>query len=76
MDELDSKLGGECRKAAEAAGRALGWVADNAERVGAERPSIERRLRKATVTANKLALAAERPMCVGVFGRARPASPI
>jgi len=68
MDELDSKLGGECRKAAEATGRALGWVADNAERVGAERPSIERRLRKATVTANKLALAAERPMCVGVFG--------
>ncbi len=68
MDELDSKLGGECRKAAEAAGQALGWVADNAERVGAERPSIERRLRKATVTAGKLALAAERPMCVGVFG--------
>ena len=68
MDELDSKLGGECRKAAEAASQALGWVADNAERVGAERPSIERRLRKATVTANKLALAAERPMGVGVFG--------
>lgn len=68
MDELDSKLGAECRKAAEAAGQALGWVADNAGRVGAERPSLERRLRKATVTAGKLALAAERPMCVGVFG--------
>lgn len=68
MDELDSKLGGACRQTAEAASQALAWIGDNPERVGAEKPSIERRLRKATVTANKLALAAERPMCVGVFG--------
>ena len=68
IDAADRQLADACRRAAEASGQALAWTADNAERLGSERPSIERQLRKSTVQAGKLALAAERPMCVGVFG--------
>lgn len=68
MEDADRKLGAECRKAADSALAALQWVQDNAERLGAERSSLERQLREARVEANKLATAAERPMCVGVFG--------
>lgn len=68
MEEADRKLGAECRKAADGALAALQWVQDNAERLGAERSSLERQLRESRVEASKLATAAERPMCVGVFG--------
>jgi len=68
IDAADRQLAEDCRKAAEASGQALAWTADNAERLGSERAAIERQLRKATVHAGKLAQAAERPMCVGVFG--------
>lgn len=46
------------------------WVADpeNAELVGAERALIEKELRRGEIRARKLAEAAERPMCVGVYG--------
>jgi hypothetical protein len=68
IDAADRQLAEACRKAAEASGQALAWTGDNAERLGSERAAIERQLRKSTVQAGKLALAAERPMCVGVFG--------
>jgi len=68
IDAADRQLAEACRKAAEASSQALAWTTDNAERLGSERTAIERQLRKSTVQAGKLALAAERPMCVGVFG--------
>lgn len=68
LDQADLDLGAACRRTAEAAGDALGWIGDNQEKLGSERAAIERQLRKSVVTANKLAAAAERPMCVGVFG--------
>jgi hypothetical protein len=68
IDAADRQLAEACRRAADASAQALAWTSDNAERLGSERPAIERQLRKSTVQAGKLALAAERPMCVGVFG--------
>ena len=68
IDAADRQLAEACRKAAGASADALSWTGDNAERLGSERAAIERQLRKATVQASKLAQAAERPMCVGVFG--------
>jgi len=68
MEEADLQLGAACRRTAEAASDSLRWVAENPAKLGSQRAAIERQLRKSVVTAGKLAAAAERPMCVGVFG--------
>ncbi|WP_035694228.1 virulence factor SrfC family protein [Azospirillum halopraeferens] len=59
-----------CTRTAELAGSALDWITDreNADIVGSQVPSLTRELRRAASRARKLATAAERNMCVGVFG--------
>jgi hypothetical protein len=59
-----------CRQAMDAARDGLAWIAspENAERVGGERPTAERQLKKSAIAARKALAAADRPMCVAVFG--------
>ncbi len=57
-----------CRGTAEAATLAVRWFADNPGQVKQEHASLLREFRKFSLAASKLAVAAERPMCVGVFG--------
>jgi hypothetical protein len=64
------ELAAACMQVADLAGQALDWIADeeNAETVGSQTPVLTRELRRAASRARKLATAAERNMCVGVFG--------
>lgn len=59
-----------CTRVADLAGQALDWINDgeNAETVGSQTAALTRELRRAASRARKLAVAAERNMCVGVFG--------
>ncbi len=68
MSAEDAELAGLCRSTADAAARALRWIGDNADQVKLEQASLLREFRKFQNSANKLAAAVERPMCVGVFG--------
>jgi hypothetical protein len=63
-------LAATCSQVADLAGQALEWIAEeeNAETVGSQTPVLTRELRRAASRARKLATAAERNMCVGVFG--------
>src|SRR5262245_26905217 len=49
---------------------ALAWVRNdvNARRISSVRSTLDRELRRASIEADRLAKALERPMCVGVFG--------
>jgi hypothetical protein len=64
------ELAAACTQVADLAGQALDWITDeeNAETVGSQTPVLTRELRRAASRARKLAVAAERNMCVGVFG--------
>ncbi len=53
---------------AEAAKESLEWFKRNEKLLGPRRSGLERSFKKAAVEAQKLSLAAERPMSVGVFG--------
>lgn len=66
--EKDEALGKDCRRVLDAAGEALGWVADNAKLVGPARAGIERALKRNIVEARRLGTAAVRPMSAAVFG--------
>jgi len=63
-------LAQQCRDVAALTESAGTWLMDdkNADIVGRERDSISRTLHRAGLQARRLGKAAERPMCVGVFG--------
>lgn len=67
LRDKDRALGLRCREAATAAAEAVEWL-------GAHRPpsprisALQKQLRRHAVEARRLAVAAERPMSVGVFG--------
>ena len=64
------KIAQAARECASVAAEAIRWFEDaaNSDKVGAERSGLVRDLRRITARSQKLAVAAERPMCVGVFG--------
>ncbi len=64
----DAALAAAARGTAEAAGEAVTWLADNRGKVREEAQAIARDFRKFARRARKLEAAAERPMCVAVFG--------
>lgn len=64
----DASLAAEARNTAEAAAEAVGWLGDNRAKVREEAQAIARDFRKFARRARKLEAAAERPMCVAVFG--------
>jgi hypothetical protein len=68
MGEEDAALASRCTKVAEAAAGAVGWIADNAATVREAGPALARDFRRFALAARKLAAAAQRPMCVSVFG--------
>lgn len=65
---VDRALGESCRAMADGAREALAWLADNDKLVGPARPGLERQLKRAVVEANRLGVAAVRPMSAAVFG--------
>ncbi|MBX9593999.1 MAG: putative virulence factor, partial [Roseomonas sp.] len=67
MTQLDEKLAAEASKVGEVAGRALDWFGA-AARPGLDAAALARELRGVGLRAGRLAAAASRPMCVGVFG--------
>lgn len=65
--DKDRDLGRRCREAATAATEAVDWLARNrppSPRIA----TLQKQLRRHAVEAHRLAVAAERPMSVGVFG--------
>jgi hypothetical protein len=66
----DARLVKDCEATAAAAQQAIDWVTDtkNDQRVGQDRPYLERSLRSHAYQARRLARSLERPMCIGVFG--------
>ena len=68
--EASRALAGRCLEVAGLADAATAWVGDDANRdkVGAETTSLRREFRRAGIRARKLANAATRNMCVGVYG--------
>lgn len=68
MTETAADLAGRCRSTADAALHAITWFDDNKTQVRQEHASLVREFRKFSTAASKLAVAVERPMCVGVFG--------
>ena len=64
----DAALAAAARGTAEAASEAVTWLADNRAKVREEAQAIARDFRKFARRARKLEAAAERPMCVAVFG--------
>lgn len=59
-----------CANMLDAGRKAVAWVNDaaNAERLGVEKRSADKRLRRIVTEINKLDSSIDRPMCVGVFG--------
>ncbi|GEO81720.1 virulence factor SrfC family protein [Pararhodospirillum oryzae] len=66
--DKDTALAAGCRLLGEAARESLKWFADNEALVGYRKATVDRAAKLASLEARKLALAAERPMSVGVFG--------
>lgn len=64
----DAALAARCVKVAEAATGALGWIGENGATVREAGPALARDFRRFGLAARKLAAAAQRPMCVSVFG--------
>ena len=67
---ISEALAARCHDVADLADAAAAWVGDDANRdkVGAEATSLRREFRRAVIRARKLADAATRNMCVGVYG--------
>ncbi|MCY4607844.1 MAG: virulence factor SrfC family protein [bacterium] len=70
MSESAEGLAKRCLAVADLASRAGAWIGDDANRdkVGAQGPAFDRDFRRARFRAGKLATAAGRNMCVGVYG--------
>lgn len=66
--EKDKALAGVCRAAATAAVDAIDWLGTNEDIVGPRMHGLQKSMRKYAVDARRYAVAAERPMSVGVFG--------
>jgi hypothetical protein len=64
----DATLAAAARAVAATASDAIGWIEANGARLKEDRSRLARDFRRAAVRARKLAVAAERPMCVSVFG--------
>lgn len=64
----DAKLAAGARAIAASASEAILWMEANASRLKEDRARLAREFRKGAARARKLAQAAERPMCVSVFG--------
>ena len=64
----DLALAERCRRIGSVVDEAQGWVEANRRRVGGEAAALSRELTRTSTEAGRLARAAERPMCVGVFG--------
>lgn len=67
LRDKDRTLGARCREAALAAAEAVDWLGQNrppSPRIA----TLQKQLRRHAVEARRLAVAAERPMSVGVFG--------
>lgn len=66
--QQDMDLARQCRQLADTAGQAGTWLQDNAGLVGGEKNALLRDMRHAIRFFGKCGQAAERKMCVGVFG--------
>lgn len=64
----DAKLATAARAVAATAAEAIGWLEENAARLKEDKARLAREFRRGAARARKLAIAAERPMCVSVFG--------
>lgn len=69
-DTMQAELKKTCANALDMAQQSLAWISDaaNAERVGTSRKVAEQQIKKSIIAARKTSAAADRPMCVGVFG--------
>ncbi|MCA8879437.1 MAG: hypothetical protein KDA73_05615 [Rhodobacteraceae bacterium] len=67
LRDKDRDLGHRCREAATAAAEAVEWLSAHRP-PGAGVTALQKQLRRHAVEARRLAVAAERPMSVGVFG--------
>lgn len=71
MEEIDLKLARDCEALAGAAGEAMRWIKDaaaSAPSIGQRAGALSGALQRARNQSRKLARAARRKMCVGVFG--------
>ncbi|HIW01240.1 MAG TPA: putative virulence factor [Candidatus Desulfovibrio intestinipullorum] len=68
MREKDKQLASQCQEWAKAARKAEQWLQDNRENVGGECELLCKNIRTAARAYGRLATAASRKMCVGVFG--------
>ena len=71
MDTVDLKLAQDCESVAVAAGEGVNWLktaAGQSPTVAQQAPSLISELQKVRNQSRKLARAARRRMCVGVFG--------
>ena len=68
MREKDKQLASQCQEWAKAARKAEQWLQENRENVGGECDLLCKNIRTAARAYGRLATAASRKMCVGVFG--------
>ena len=68
MTATDATLSNTCRTLEQVGAEFLTWLDDNAERVRQEKAGLTKEFRRLTAQARRLDQAAQRPMCVGVFG--------
>jgi hypothetical protein len=68
MFEEDRSLATACRGSADLAEKAIGWIDDNRGLVRNEADVLTAEIRRSIRQLRKLGVAAERKMCVGVFG--------
>jgi hypothetical protein len=68
MGPEDAALAAKCTQVADAATGALAWIGENGAVVREAGPALGRDFRRFGLAARKLAAAAQRPMCVSVFG--------
>lgn len=68
MTATDAILSNTCRTLEQVGAEFLTWLDDNAERVRQEKAGLTKEFRRLAAQARRLDQAAQRPMCVGVFG--------
>ncbi|MDG4551447.1 MAG: virulence factor SrfC family protein [Candidatus Contendobacter sp.] len=68
MTTTDATLSTTCRALEQVGAEFLTWLDDNAERVRQEKAGLTKEFRRLAAQARRLDQAAQRPMCVGVFG--------
>jgi hypothetical protein len=68
MTTTDATLSSICRTLEQVGAEFLTWLDQNAERVRQEKAGLTKEFRRLAAQARRLDQAAQRPMCVGVFG--------